>query len=122
MPAVVDHFQTKHGDDLLGGRQEFGGACIAGRELARGRRGAIAGLDRDFLRSLLEFKQWDETGFMMGVKQKMLKASARAAGRAESLAESREELRQDFRKYKELEDTLRQKVKNWCRAMAEELA
>lgn len=76
----------------------------------------------EYLYSLPEFKDWDEAGFILGVKQKLLKASASSGATAKSIDGTCNELRTDFRRYKELEQILRRKVKAWCRAMVEEAA
>lgn len=73
----------------------------------------------EYLRGLPEFKDWDETGFLLGLKQKLLKASAASVATAGALDDACQQLRADYRKYKDLEDNLRGKVKAWCRAMVE---
>lgn len=74
----------------------------------------------EYLNALSEFKEWDETGFRLGLRQKLLKASARSGATADSIKQSCDEILVDFHKYKELGENLRCRVKNWCRAMAEE--
>jgi len=73
----------------------------------------------EYLRGLPEFNEWDEAGFLLGLTQKLLKASTRSGATADAVEGACEQLRADFRKYKDLEDNLRRKVKAWCRAMVE---
>lgn len=75
-----------------------------------------------YLRGLPEFMEWDEAGFLLGVKQKLLKASASSGATATSIDDACNMLRTDFRSYKELEKVLRAKTKAWCRAMVDEVA
>lgn len=76
----------------------------------------------EYLRSLPEFREWDELGFMLGVKQELFKASAASGATAASIGEASDRIRLDFRKYKEVSEILRRKVKAWCRAMVDEPA
>jgi hypothetical protein len=76
----------------------------------------------DYLKGLAEFREWDEAGFVLGLKQKLLKASAAKGATAGSINEACDQARLDFRKYKELGESLRRKVKGWCRAMADDPA
>jgi hypothetical protein len=69
-----------------------------------------------------EFKEWDEAGFVLAVKQKLLKAAISSGATDKWVDEACEKLRLNFRSYKDLEQTLRRKVKTWCRAMVEDPA
>jgi hypothetical protein len=76
----------------------------------------------EYLNGLPEFRQWDEAGFVLGVKQKLLKAAISSGATDKWFDEACESLRLNFRTYKELEQILRRKVKTWCRAMVDEPA
>ena len=76
----------------------------------------------EYLTSLPEFKEWDDAGFVLGVKQKLLKAAISSGASDKWVDETCEKLRLTYRRYKELEHTLRCKVKTWCRAMVDEMA
>jgi hypothetical protein len=76
----------------------------------------------EYLNSLPEFKEWDELGFLLGLERNMLKASARSACSADFREESCKSLLPKFRRYKDLGEILRRRVKNWCKAMVEEAA
>ena len=76
----------------------------------------------EYLTGLPEFQEWDEAGFLLGVRQKLLKASFSTGATAKAIDEACEQLRPAFRRYKELGGILRRKVKAWCRAMVDEPA
>lgn len=76
----------------------------------------------EYLIGLPEFKEWDEAGFVLGAKQKLLKAAISSGATDKWVDEACEKLRLNFRRYKELEQILRRKVKTWCHAMVEEPA
>lgn len=76
----------------------------------------------EYLTALPEFKEWDEAGFVLGAKQKLLKAAISSGATDKWVDEACEKLRLNFRGYKKLEQTLRQKVKTWCRAVVDEPA
>lgn len=76
----------------------------------------------EYLTGLPEFKEWDEAGFVLGVKQKLLKAAISSGATDKWVDEACEKLRVNYRRYKELEQILRCKVKTWCRAMVDEPA
>jgi hypothetical protein len=76
----------------------------------------------EYVTGLPEFQKWDEAGFLLGLKQKLLKASFCTGGTAKAIDEACEQLRPDFKKYKELGEQLRRKVKTWCRAVLEDAA
>lgn len=73
----------------------------------------------EYLNGLPEFREWDETGFLLGLRQKLLRDSVRSGRAAGPLDETCERVRLEFRRYKELAEILRRKVKTWCRAMVD---
>jgi hypothetical protein len=76
----------------------------------------------EYLVTQPEFKEWDEAGFVLGLKQKLLKAAISSGATDKWVDEACEKLRLNFRRYKELEQILRRKVKTWCRAVVDEVA
>lgn len=76
----------------------------------------------EYLIGTPEFKEWDEAGFVLRVKQKLLKAAISSGATDKWVDEACEKLRLNFHRYKELEQLLRRKTKAWCRAMVEEPA
>jgi hypothetical protein len=73
-----------------------------------------------YLSGLTEFKEWDELGFLMGLQRAALKGFAKSMGSPEVMEEFVKPLLPRFRRYKELEGILKEKVKNWCKAMVDE--
>lgn len=71
----------------------------------------------EYLIGLPEFKEWDEAGFALGVRQDLIKAAFGRGVAEKSLDEACDGLRIHFRRYKDLEQILRRKVKTWCRAI-----
>lgn len=76
----------------------------------------------EYLRGLPEFKQWDDAGTLLRLKEKVLEASARSGASGQAIDEACRDILLLHNRYRELHDALRQRVKNWCRSMAEEPA
>lgn len=76
----------------------------------------------EYLWSLSEFKEWDEAGLMLRLKEKVLKASARCGAPAESIDEVYKQIVDLYGRHRELQHTIRRKIKAWCRATVEEAA
>lgn len=76
----------------------------------------------EYLWTLPEFKEWDEAGLMLRMKEKVLTASARCGATAESIDEACRQIAELYGRHRELQDTLRRKIKAWCRAMVDEAA
>jgi len=76
----------------------------------------------EYLRGLIEFKEWDDTGTLLRLREKVLEASARSGASAEAIDEAYGQILLRYGRYRELHELLRRKAKAWCRAMADEPA
>jgi hypothetical protein len=76
----------------------------------------------EYLRGLPEFKDWDDAGTLLRLKEKVLEASARSGASAESIEMAYSDFLVLHGRYRDLHDALRRRVKAWCRAMVEEAA
>lgn len=76
----------------------------------------------EHLRGLPEFKEWDDSGTLLRLKEKVLEASARYGAAAPAIDEAYREILTLYGRYRELHDIMRRKAKDWCRAMVDEPA
>lgn len=76
----------------------------------------------EYLRGLPEFKDWDDAGTLLRLKEKVLEASARSGAAAESIESAYSDIMVLYGRYRDLHDALRRKVKAWWRAMVAEAA
>lgn len=71
----------------------------------------------EYLGSLAEFKEWDDAGTLLRLKEKVLEASVRSGASATAINEAYADILELYGTHRELQDTLRRKAEAWCRAM-----
>ena len=74
----------------------------------------------EYLRGLPEFKEWDDAGGLLRLKERVLEASARSGAPPRAIDEAYDDFLLLYARHRELQDTLRRKAKAWCRAMVDE--
>lgn len=76
----------------------------------------------EYLRGLPEFREWDDAGTLLRLKEKVLEASAGSGASADAIEGAYRDILTLYGTYRELHDLLRRRVKAWCRAMVDEPA
>jgi len=76
----------------------------------------------EYFRSLPEYKEWDDAGLMLRLKEQVLTASVRTGATSAAIDEAYRQIVQLYGRHRDLQDTIRRKIKAWCRAMVDEAA
>lgn len=76
----------------------------------------------EYFRSLPEYKEWDNAGLMLRLKEQVLTASVRSGATPEAIDEAYRQIVQLYCRHRDLQDTIRRKIRAWCRAMVDEPA